>query len=68
MASWSMRSASDRGLSDELKRSPKSVLGWVIKIYYLEILCASEGTLSRYSRLHLQSLAPTPFPRRVDVK
>jgi hypothetical protein len=28
-------------------------------IYHLELLCASEGTLSRWSRLHLQSLAPT---------
>jgi hypothetical protein len=25
------------------------------KIYYLELLRASEGTLSRWSRLHLQS-------------
>jgi hypothetical protein len=32
---------------------------------YLEVLCASEGTLSRWSRLHLQ-LTPTPFPRRID--
>jgi hypothetical protein len=29
------------------------------KIYYRELLCVSEGTLSRWSRLHLQSLAPT---------
>jgi hypothetical protein len=29
------------------------------KIYYLKLLRASEGTLSRWSRLHLQSLAPT---------
>jgi hypothetical protein len=29
------------------------------KIYYLELLHASEGTLSGWSRLHLQSLAPT---------
>jgi hypothetical protein len=29
------------------------------KIYYLELLRASEGTLSRWSWLHLQSLAPT---------
>jgi hypothetical protein len=29
------------------------------KIHYLELLRASEGTLSRWSRLHLQSLAPT---------
>jgi hypothetical protein len=32
----------------------------VTKIYYLELLRASEGTLSRWFRLHLQSLAPTP--------
>jgi hypothetical protein len=29
------------------------------KIYYLELLRASEGTLSRWSRLHLQSLVST---------
>jgi hypothetical protein len=29
------------------------------KIYYLELLRASEGTLSYWSRLYLQSLAPT---------
>jgi hypothetical protein len=29
------------------------------KIYYLELLRASEGTFSRWSRLHSQSLAPT---------
>jgi hypothetical protein len=29
------------------------------KYYYLELLRASEGTLSRWSRLHLQSLAPS---------
>ncbi|CAH0398585.1 unnamed protein product [Chilo suppressalis] len=36
-----------------------SVIGWVTKNYYLELLRASEGTLNRWSRLHLQSLAPT---------
>jgi hypothetical protein len=35
-----------------------SMDGWP-KIYYLELLRASEGTVSRWSRLHLQSLAPT---------
>jgi hypothetical protein len=35
--------------------------------YYLKLLRASEGTLSRWSRLYLQSLALTPFSRRVDV-
>jgi hypothetical protein len=29
------------------------------KIYYLEVLRTSKGTLSRWSRLHLQSLATT---------
>ncbi|RVE54543.1 hypothetical protein evm_000664 [Chilo suppressalis] len=44
----------------ELKQlSQWSVIGWVNKNYYLELLRASEGTLSRWSRLHLQSLAPT---------
>jgi hypothetical protein len=35
-----------------------SVIGWVTK-YYLDLLRASEGKLSRWPRLHLQSLAPT---------
>jgi hypothetical protein len=29
------------------------------KIFYLELLRASEGTLSRWSQLYLESLAPT---------
>jgi hypothetical protein len=29
-------------------------LHWWPKIYYLELLCASEGTLNRWSRLHLK--------------
>jgi hypothetical protein len=40
----------------------------VTKIYYLELLRASEGMLSRWSRLHLQSLAPTPVSKRIDVR
>jgi hypothetical protein len=36
-----------------------STIGPKPKIYYLELFCASEGTLSRWSRLHLQSSAPT---------
>jgi hypothetical protein len=36
----------------------QSLDGWP-KINYLELLRASEGTLSRWSRLHLQSLSPT---------
>jgi hypothetical protein len=38
------------------------------EIYYLELLRASEGTSSRWSRIHLQSLAPIPVSRRVDVR
>jgi hypothetical protein len=34
-------------------------MGWVTKMYYLELLRVSEGTLSRWFRLYLQSLAPT---------
>jgi hypothetical protein len=36
-----------------------SVDGWMTNIYYLELLRASEGKLNRWSRLHLQLLAPT---------
>jgi hypothetical protein len=35
-----------------------SAIGWVTKMYYLELLRALEATLSRWSRLHLQLLAP----------
>jgi predicted RNA-binding protein with PUA-like domain len=36
--------------------------------FYFELLRASEGTLSCWSRQHLQSLASTPVSRRVDVR
>jgi hypothetical protein len=49
-------------------RKGHAVIGWVTKIFYVEHLRASEGTLSRWSRLHLQSLTPTPVSRRVDVR
>jgi hypothetical protein len=54
-------------IAEVKQRSQKSVIGRVTKIYYIELFRALEGTLSRWSRLHLQSLAPTPLPRRVDV-
>jgi hypothetical protein len=42
-----------------------SVIGWVSKILLSR---ASEGTLSRWSRLHLQSLPPTnPHSARVSI-
>jgi hypothetical protein len=45
-------------LSRKLSNVGLSLDGWQ-KIYYLELLRVSEGTLSRWSRLHLQSLAST---------
>jgi hypothetical protein len=56
-----------RAIAEAKQRSQRSVIGWVTKIYYLELLRASEGMLNRWSRLHLQSLALTPVSRRVDV-
>jgi hypothetical protein len=50
------------------QRSQRSVIGWVTKIYYIELLRASEGTLKHWSRLQLQSLAPALVPWRVDVR
>jgi hypothetical protein len=50
------------------QRSQWSVKGWVTKIYYLELLRASEVTLSRWFCLQLQSLASTPISRMVDVR
>jgi hypothetical protein len=43
-------------------------MGWVSKIYYFVLLRALEGNLTRWFRLHLQSLAATPLSRRVDVR
>jgi hypothetical protein len=35
---------------------------------FIELLRASKATLSSWSQLHLQSLAPTSVSRRVDVR
>jgi hypothetical protein len=67
-ARWSSSQYARRVIAEAKHRSQWPVIGWVTKIYYLELLRASEGTLSRWSRLHLQSLAPTPVSRRVDVR
>jgi hypothetical protein len=57
-------------IAEAQQLSQRSVIRWVTKVYYLELLRASEGTLprSRWSRLHLQSLAPSPVSGRVDVR
>jgi hypothetical protein len=57
-ARWSRGQCARRAIAEAKQRSQKSVIGWVTKIYYLELLRASKGTLSRRYRLHLQSLAP----------
>jgi hypothetical protein len=64
-ARWSRRQCAWRAIAEAKKRPQRSVNGRVTKIYYLELLRASEFTLSRWSRLHLQSLALTPASRRV---
>jgi hypothetical protein len=67
-ARWSSGQCARRAIAEAKHRSQWPVLGWVTKIYYFELLRASEGTLSRWSRLHLQSLTSTPVSRRVDVR
>jgi hypothetical protein len=42
----------------EVRQVNQTLDGW-LKMYYVEPLRASKGTLSRWPRLHLQSLAPT---------
>jgi hypothetical protein len=59
--SWCRGGQCTRSVIAEVKHLQKSV-GWP-KFYYLECLHGSEGTLSRWSHLHLQSLTPTLLPR-----
>jgi hypothetical protein len=61
-----MNAELDRPVISALRRVIAEVkqcwsIGWVTKSY-LELLCVSEGTLSWWSRLPLQSLAPTNPP------
>jgi hypothetical protein len=67
-ARWSSGQCARRAIAEAKHRSQWWVIGWVTKIYYLELLRALEGTLSRWSRLRLQSLAPTPISSRVDAR
>jgi hypothetical protein len=62
MAPWSVRCGVQLR---KLSNFSQSLDGWP-KIYYFELLRVSKGSLSRWSRLHLQSLAPTnPHGARV---
>jgi hypothetical protein len=65
-APWPRGQCVLRAIAEAKQCFQRSVIGWVTRIYYLELLRASEGTLSRWSRL-LQSIAPTPISRSVDV-
>jgi hypothetical protein len=67
MAPWPRGHCAWRAIAEAKQRSQWSVIGWVTKIYYIEFLRPSEGTLSLWTRLHLQSLAFTLVSRRVDV-
>jgi hypothetical protein len=67
-ARWPRSQCAWRAIAEAKQRSQRSVIGWVKNLYYLELLRASESMLSRWSRLHLQSLAPNPGSRRVDVR
>jgi hypothetical protein len=55
-----------RAIAEAQQRLQRQVIRWVNRIYYLELLRASEGMLSRWYRLHLQSFVPIPVLRRVD--
>jgi hypothetical protein len=65
LGSWAVSALSVRSRKISIVRGGQSLDGWP-KIYYLELLRASEGFC--WSRLYLQSLASTPVSRRVDVR
>jgi hypothetical protein len=67
-SSMAPRQSARCAIPEAKQRSQLSVTVWVTKIYYFEHLRASEGTVSCWSRLDLQTLAPTPVSRRVDVR
>jgi hypothetical protein len=68
LARWPLGKCTRRVISEAKQRSQGSVIRWVTKIYYLELLRAAEGTLSRWSRMSLQSLVLTPVSMRIDVR
>jgi hypothetical protein len=65
-ARWPRGKCNRRAIAEPEQCSQRSVIGWVNKICYLELLRASEGTISRWSRLHLQlSVLSNPHWARV---
>jgi hypothetical protein len=67
-ARWPCGQCARREIEESKQRSQRSVIRWVTKIYYRELLRASKGSLSCWSRLRLQSLAPTPVSIRVYIR
>jgi hypothetical protein len=47
VARWPRGQYARRTIADAKQRSQWSVIGWVTKIYYIELLRTSEGTLTR---------------------
>jgi hypothetical protein len=50
-----------RAIAEAEQRSKRLVIGWVTKIYYLELPRASEGTLNR-------GICSAPVSRRVEIR
>jgi hypothetical protein len=48
---WARGQCARRAIAEAKQCSQLSVIGWLTKIKYLELLRASEGTLSHWSRL-----------------
>jgi hypothetical protein len=48
-ARWPRDRSDRRAITEAEQRSQRSVMGWVTKFYYLELLRASEDTLSRFA-------------------
>jgi hypothetical protein len=48
-ARWPRGQYARFAIAEPKQCSQRPVIGWVTKIYYLELLCASKGTLSRWS-------------------
>jgi hypothetical protein len=67
-ARWPRGHSARRAIAEATFTQASIFIGWVTKIYNLERLRALKGTLSRWSRLHLQSFVPTSVSRRVDVR
>jgi hypothetical protein len=68
-ALWPRGQCARRAIAEAKQRSQWLVIGWMTKIYYLELLRATEGTLSCWSRFNSQPLAPSfKEGRRLVVK